>query len=104
MLSNCRVWAEVSKAEIIVHLCSSVEHYVTIEYCVSTAISSALLCVRVVLCALLCVGTFQVTRKGSRSQTHLAGWSFWSVGSLSTFDQRQHHPLMHCKLQNEREF
>ena len=36
MLSNCRVWAEVFKAEIIVHLCSSVEHYVTIDYCVST--------------------------------------------------------------------
>ena len=52
------MWAEVFKAEIIVHLCSSVEHYVTIEYCVSTAISSALLCVRVVLfahCVLCCV-------------------------------------------------
>ena len=30
------MWAEVFKAEIIVHLCSSVEHYVTIDYCVST--------------------------------------------------------------------
>ena len=45
------MWAGVFKAEIIVHLCSSVEHYVTIEYCVSSAISSALLCA----CCAVCV-------------------------------------------------
>ena len=104
MLSNCRVWAEVFKAEIIVHLCSSVEHYVTIEYCVSTAISSALLCVRVVLCAhcvLCCVWELFKSHEKVHALKHtsLAGLSgAWALCPHLTKDNIIHWCIANYKM------
>ena len=97
MLSNCRVWAEVFKAEIIVHLCSSVEHYVTIEYCVSTAISSALLCAHCVLCRVW--ELFKSHEKvHALKHTSLAGLS----GAWALRPHLANHNIIHWCIANDK--